>query len=78
MDKTISYLVHENEVARLERFNVRLWILSIILLIMLLATNFGWLYYENQYEDVVVTQEAQSDGNSEINLQNIGGDYNGR
>jgi hypothetical protein len=37
----------------------------------------GWLYWENQWEDVVVTQDVKSDGDSDLQLQNIGGDYYG-
>lgn len=62
----------------MERVNKRLWILCIILIVSLLGTNGAWIYYENQFEDVVVTQEAQADGESDINLQSIGGDYYGR
>ena len=78
MEKNISYYEHESQMARMERVTVRLWVLVIILIIALIGTNAGWFYYEAQFEDTVITQEAQSDGNSDINLQNVGGDYYGR
>ena len=72
-----SYLAIESALARLERTNRRLFILCVILILLLLATNIGWLYWENQWEDVVVTQDVKSDGDSDLQLQNIGGDYYG-
>jgi hypothetical protein len=72
-----SYLAIESALARLDRTNRRLFILCIILILLLLATNIGWLYWENQFEDVVVTQDVKSDGDSDVQLQNIGGDYYG-
>ena len=72
-----SYLAIESALARLDRTNRRLFILCVILILLLLATNIGWLYWENQWEDVVVTQDVKSDGDSDLQLQNIGGDYYG-
>lgn len=62
-----------------ERTIKRLWIVVILLVILLVLTNAMWLYRESQFEDVVttVTQEAQADGDSNISLRNIGGDYYG-
>ncbi len=74
----VPYLVHEQDMARLERTNKRVWILCIIFIIALISSNGAWFYYESQFEDVVVTQEATADGSSDIQLQNVGGDYYGR
>lgn len=68
-----SYLSIESALARLDRTNRRLFILCVILILLLLATNIGWLYWENQFEDVVTTIEAQQDGNGTNTV--IGGDY---
>lgn len=67
-DKYISVGAHESALAREDRKNKRLWILVIILLCMLFGTNAGWIYYENQFEDVVTTvsQEAQSEGGDAV------------
>lgn len=73
----IPFVAFESALARLERTNRRLFILCIILILLLLTTNIGWLYWENQWEDVVVTQDVKSDGDSDVQLQNIGGDYYG-
>lgn len=75
--KQVPYIVFESAQTRLERTNRRLFILCIILAMMLLVTNGCWIYYEQQFEDVVVTQDVKSDGDSDVHLQNIGGDYYG-
>lgn len=62
MDKVVSYFEHEEVMVRMERGNRRLWVLCIILIIALLATNGWWLYTESKYEDSVTTIEAQQDG----------------
>lgn len=74
-NKIIPYIAFESATARQERTIKRLWILCLVLIIALLGTNAGWIYYESSFEDVVVTQEATADGSSDINLQNVGGDY---
>lgn len=74
-EKMIPYIAFESATARQERTIKRLWILCLVLIIALLGTNAGWIYYESSFEDVVVTQEATADGSSDINLQNVGGDY---
>lgn len=78
-EKYVSFIAYESTTARQERTIKRLWILCLILIIALLGTNGGWLYYESQMEEVTVTQdvEATSDGESELNLLTIGGDYLG-
>jgi len=58
----VPYIVHEGDMARLERTNRRLWILSIMLVLLLVGTNAGWIWYENQFQDVVTTtQEVDQD-----------------
>lgn len=57
---TVPYIVHEGEMARMERMNRRLWIVILILIAALIVTNAAWLYYENQFEDVEVTQEVDT------------------
>ena len=69
----ISQIAHEADMARAERTQRRLWILCIILIGILLATNGAWIWYESQFEDVVVTQESDAkDGGTAI--VNNGGD----
>ena len=74
-EKYISYLAHESITARLERQSKRYFILCIILIVALIATNFAWICWEAQFEDVVttVTQEAESDeGDAVINGDKAG------
>ena len=64
----VPYVAYESSMVRLERTNRRVWILCIILIVSLLATNIGWIIYENQWEYVDSTQiEAEQDG-SGINI----------
>lgn len=78
-EKFVSYLAFESATSRQERTIKRLWILIIILIVSLLGTNAGWIYYESQFEAVVVTQDvqAESGGSSNLSLNAIGGDYYG-
>jgi len=54
----ISYAAHEGMMARMERTIRRLWILCILLILLLVGTNAGWIYYQSQYEDVVTTTQT--------------------
>ena len=63
----IPFVAHEADMTRMERVIRRLWVLCIVLVLMLVGTNAGWLYYESQFEDSVVTQTAEAeDGSSAI------------
>lgn len=80
---SVPYIVHEGDMARLERTNRRLWILSIMLVLLLVGTNAGWIWYESQFEDVVTTetqevtqdvmQDADDGGSNSFSF--VGGDY---
>lgn len=81
MPETIPYVVHESEVARLERTIKRLFIICVLLIIVAVGTNAYWIWYENQWQDEVITQEIQQDsgegGTNTYSGKIIGGDYNG-
>lgn len=62
----ISTAQHEKEMTRMETANKRWFIAFIIVLCMLFATNAGWVIYENQFQDVVVTQENDNAANNYI------------
>lgn len=66
--QTIPYIAHEQEMARRERTEKRLWITIILLICLLVGTNAGWIYYASQFEDVYqeVVQEADNGTNSFI------------
>ena len=56
----IPYYAHEGEMARAERMNKRLWIVILVLILCLVGTNAGWIIYESQFTDEVVTVEQDS------------------
>ena len=73
----IPYIAHEADMTRMERTNRRLWILNIILILILLATNAGWLYYENSFEDVYTSVDQEVDtGEGDATVIGVG-NYNG-
>ena len=79
MERTVDIYVHEQDMARMERSNARSHFLNVVLIIILLATNIGWLYYESQYTDLTTTytQEADIETNGGGNAYvNNGGDLN--
>ena len=69
---------YEIALAFAERTTKRLWVVIIILIGLLLATNAGWLLYESQFEyvnETIIDQNVEQDakvGNNSF----IGGDYN--
>lgn len=77
----IPYFIHEGQVNRLERINKRLFVLVIILILALIGTNAGWIYYESQFENQVieqtVTQDSGDGGTNTYDGMIIGGDLNG-
>lgn len=71
MDNTnIPYIAFESATSRQERTIRRVWILCIILIIALIGTNAGWIYYESQWqvvETTTVTQDLDaSDGGDAV------------
>ena len=73
---TVPYIVHEGEMARMERMNRRLWIVILVLIAALIVTNAAWIYYENQFEDVSVSQEVQQETSGDGDNSFVGGDFN--
>lgn len=68
----IPYIAFESSQARLERINKRLWIALLVLIVALVGSNAGWLWWENQWQYVesstqTVTQDLDaSDGGDAI------------
>ena len=68
--RTVPFIVHEADMARMERTNKRLWIIVIILALMLFGSNIAWVTYENQFTDTVeetYTSEADGGGIAIVN-----------
>ena len=69
---SVPYIVHEASMARMERQAKRLWITVLALIVILVATNGAWIWYESRFSDIVTTIEAEQDG-SGVNIAS-GGD----
>jgi len=77
MEQSVSQYTHEQDMARMERMNKRLFILALVLVILLVGSNIGWLIYESQYQVMQSTVEQEVD-TGEGNATVIGiGNYNG-
>lgn len=70
---TVPYVVHQSAAARQERQIRRMWIVLIVAVAMLFASNIGWLIYESQFETITYEQDGEG-----INNVNYGeqGDLN--
>lgn len=69
--------VYESAMARSERTIRRLWILCIILIIVSVGSNFAWIYYESQFEEVTSTEiEQDADWESGDVIMNGTGEVN--
>ena len=66
--------IQEMYAASMERTIKRLWITTILLIVLLVGTNVGWLIYESQFEDTVVTQDVDT-GNGDANVSGTGDVY---
>lgn len=77
----VPYIVHEGQMARMERTIKRLWVICIILIVLFVGTNAGWIWYESQFIDETITQEISQDsgdgGSNTYSGKMIGGDYYG-
>jgi len=73
----VPYIVHEADMARMERNVKRLWIALILVIVLLVGSNIAWITYESQFEDVVTIQEVEQDTDGGGNNHFVGGDYYG-
>lgn len=71
--------LHESAMVKLDASNKRSFILCVILLIVLLASNGAWIYYESQFQDETSTSiqmiEAEQDADNGGNNIIVGGNY---
>lgn len=76
---SVPYIVHESAQARMERVVKRLWISTIILTALLIGTNAAWLWYESQFDTVMISQEITNDDGDILYRNNLlgVGDMNG-
>ena len=71
---TVPYVVHESAMAMAERHTKALVWVVVLLIVLLVGTNLGWLIYESSFKTVETNEtiiEAEQDG-SGVNI--VGGD----
>jgi hypothetical protein len=79
---SVPYVVHESSMARAERQAKRLIAIIILLIVLLVGSNVGWLIYESQFETIETNTEesivvdAQENGVANY-IGNDGDIYNG-
>jgi hypothetical protein len=70
LPSNVPYVVHESAMARAERQNKRLVWVIVLLIVLLVGSNIGWLVYNSQFEVVeestVITQENADGYNNYI------------
>ena len=72
----VPFIVHEGMMARAERTAKRLWITILLLIVLLVGTNAGWIWFESQFEYSQTTQEVTQESNHGDNSF-FGGDIGG-
>lgn len=78
---SVPYIVHESSMVRAERQAKRLIAIIILLIVLLVGSNIGWLIYESQFEDVTTSEEIIVDAEENGIANYIGNDgdiYNGK
>lgn len=78
---SVPYIVHESSMVRAERQAKRLIAIIILLIVLLVGSNIGWLVYESQFEDVITSEEIIVDAEENGIANYIGNDgdiYNGK
>lgn len=56
----VPFVVHEGILARMERTIKRLWIVVLVLIGLLAASNGAWIWYESQFVEESVWQEVDT------------------
>ena len=74
--EAVPFIVHEGTMARAEITIKRLWITILLLIVLLVGTNAGWIWFESQFEYSQTTQEVTQESNHGDNSF-IGGDVGG-
>ena len=72
-ERMIPYFSHEGDMARMERANKRLWIVILVLIVALIGSNAGWLYFESQFveEETTVEQDVET-GQGDATVTGVG------
>ena len=78
----VPYAAHEIAIATSERHSKRLWIVILVLIVALIASNLAWIIYEEQFETVeTITEEydieQDAEGGNNNSIINGGSIVNG-
>ena len=75
---SVPYAVLEDFKETAKANSLKWFIICLVLIILLVGSNIGWLVYESQFEDVteIVTQEVEQDADNGENYF-VGGDMVG-
>ena len=71
---TVPYVVHECTMARNERHTESLVRVIVLLIVLLVGSNAGWLIYNSQFEDVEETTTTITQDNTDGYNNYIGND----
>ena len=71
----VPFIAHEGMMARAERTAKRLWITILLLIVLLVGTNAGWIWYQSQFDDIAISQENEDGYNNFVG--NDGDIFNG-
>ena len=71
---SVPYVVHESDMARSERHTKALIWVIVLLIVLLVGTNAGWLIYESQFEVVEETTTTITQDNADGYNNYIGND----
>lgn len=71
---SVPYVVHESAMARAERHTKALVWVVVLLIVLLVGTNAGWLWYESQFEVVEETTNTITQDNADGYNNYIGND----
>lgn len=58
---SVPYIVYESSMARNERRFKKMWSALILMILLLVGSNVGWMIHESQFETVEVYQEASEE-----------------
>lgn len=75
--ESVPFIVHEADMARMERNNKRLWIALILVIVLLVGSNIAWTVYESQFVEEVTTQDVWQSAEGDGSNRFVGGDYYG-
>lgn len=73
---SVPYAVLEDFKETAKANSLKWFIICLVLIVLLVGSNIGWLVYENSFEDVVISQEVEQDADNGEN-HFIGGDMIG-